>query len=321
MNTFSAKTAVSHAHSKLILVGEHAVVYGKPAIAVPFPLKVRSIVEESHGPVMIETAMYTGPMDSLPVKMEGISACIKETLQYLNKPFEGLRFRVDSSIPLGRGLGSSAAIAAAIVRSLFSFYEQKLSQKDLFHLVQIAETYAHGNPSGIDMAAVSSECPIWFQKGKVIVQINNVKPLYMVAADTGRMGDTHTAVGNVRKKYVLEPDKIQKSLNEIEKIVKAAKDALLKGDMQLLGDLMDRNQRELMTLGVSDKGLNELIETAKKAGALGAKLTGGGLGGCIIALAQSLENAEEIAQELMKSCAAESWYFSSESDILYVSQH
>jgi mevalonate kinase len=321
MNTVSSKTAVSHAHSKLILVGEHAVVYGKPAIAIPFPLKAWSRVENSHGPIMFESAMYTGHIDNIPVKMKGIAACIKETLHYLNQPFEGLLLRIDSAIPLGRGLGSSAAIATAIVRSLFSIYGQKLSQKELFYLVQIAETYAHGNPSGIDMAGVSSQYPIWFQKGEDILPIKSVQPLYMVVADTGRTGDTHTAVSNVRKKYVLEPEKIQKSLDEIEKIAEAAKDSLLKGDMYLLGKLLNSNQQELMTLGVSDGGLNALIDIARNAGALGAKLTGGGLGGCMIALAPSLEKAKVIADKLMKSGADKSWYFSSESDILYASQH
>jgi mevalonate kinase len=321
MNTVPAKIAVGEAHSKLILAGEHAVVYGKPAIAIPFPLKVRSMIEESLGTIMFESAIYTGPIDSMPMKMKGITACIKETLHCLNQPFEGLRIRMDSWIPIGRGLGSSAAIAIAIVRSLFSFYGKELSQNQLFSLVQIAETYAHGKPSGIDMAAVSSECPILFQKGKDVVPLITREPLYMVVADTGRIGDTHTAVEDVRKRYLLEPEKVQKSLDEIGKIADAAKDALLDGDMYLLGKLLDNNQQELMTLGVSDEGLNALIETARNTGALGAKLTGGGLGGCIIALARSLEHAKKIASELMKSGAVESWYFSSERDIFYASQH
>lgn len=320
MNTVSTKIAVSDAHSKLILVGEHAVVYGKPAIAIPFPLKVRSMIKESSGPITFESAIYTGPIDSIPVKMKGISACIKETLHYLNRPFKGLLIRIDSSIPLGRGLGSSAAIAIAIVRSLFSFYGQKPSQNELFSIVQIAETYAHGKPSGIDMAAVLSECPIWFQKGKEAAPLKAGRPLCIVVSDTGRIGDTHTAVENVRKRYLLEQSKVQKSLEEIEKIADAAKNALLDGNMNLLGKLLDGNQQELIALGVSDDGLNRLIETARNTGALGAKLTGGGLGGCMLALASSLEQARVIAKELMKYGASKCWYFSTDEDILYGSQ-
>jgi mevalonate kinase len=320
MNTVSTRIAVSEAHSKLILVGEHAVVYGKPAIAIPFPLKVRAVIENSSGAIMFQSDIYSGSVDSMPIKMKGITACIKETLSNLNQPLEGLYIRIDSAIPFGRGLGSSAATAIAIVRSLFSFYGQKLSQKKLVSLVHMAETYAHGNPSGIDMAAELSEYPIWFQKGKEPVPLRATRPLHIVVADTGRTGDTHTAVENVKKKYLVERTKVQKSLNEIERIVAEAKDALINGDIFLLGKLLDRNQEELITLGVSDYYLNELVKRAKNAGALGAKLTGGGLGGCMMALADSEEKAKLIADELMKSGASKSWYFSTEKDILYVSQ-
>jgi mevalonate kinase len=167
------------------------------------------------------------------------------------------------------------------------------------------------------MAAESSECPIWFQKERETVPLKVGGPLYIVVADTGRIGDTHAAVGNVKKRYLLESEKVQNSLDEIERIAKAAKEALLDGDMYLLGDLLNRNQEELITLGVSDDGLNGLIKNARNAGALGAKLTGGGLGGCMMALAGSLEQAKVIADELMKSGAAKCWYFSTEEDTFY----
>lgn len=320
MNSISNKKAQGEAHSKLILIGEHAVVYGKPAIAMPFPLKARSVVEKSFGSIMFESAIYTGLAEYMPEKMKGISDCIGETLRFLNQPFDGLNIRIESSIPLGRGLGSSAAVAIAVVRSLFSIFGQELSQRELFSLVQIAETHAHGNPSGIDMAVESSSCPIWFQKGKDIVPLVTGGPLYIIVGDTGRIGDTHKAVGNVREKYLLDPEKVQESLDLIGKIAAEARDVLMNGDMYLLGKLLDRNQEELIALGVSDDGLNMLIKAARKSGALGAKLTGGGLGGCMMALAPSMEKAEIIAGELMGSGASKSWYFSTEENVLYTSQ-
>lgn len=320
MNTVYKKAAAGEAHGKLILTGEHAVVYGKPAIGIPFPLKARSIVKGCSGNIMFKSAIYTGDVNSVPKKMNGILECIKETLHYLDRPFEGIQIEIDSEIPIGRGLGSSAAISTAIVRSLFSFYGQKLSQEELFTFVNIAETFAHGEPSGIDMAAVTSKAPIWFQKEKDTVQLKLVKPLYMIVADTGRIGDTRSAVENVKRKYSVEPEKIRSSLNKIEKIAGEAKAAILNGNVYLLGKLLDANQKELVTLGVSDNELNELIEAARNAGALGSKLTGGGLGGCIIALGKSLENAKVIAEDLMKAGASKSWYFSTDEDILYVSE-
>lgn len=310
MNTVSTKAAVGEAHSKLILFGEHAVVYGKPAIAIPFPLRVSSKIEKSIGAIVLKSEIYTGPIKNAPIKMKGISECIKETLRCIRKPFRNLTIEVESSIPIGRGLGSSAAIASAVVKSLFYFYEKKLSREELFRLVQIAETYAHGKPSGIDMAAVTSEGPILFKKEVGAAPLKLGCDLHLVAADTGRVGDTHRAVENVRKKYDLEPEKVKESLDEIESITKRAREALLKGDIDLLGKLMNANHKELITLGVSDEGLNTLTEKARKAGALGAKLTGGGLGGCIIALASSREQGLAISKELIKAGASQSWHFS-----------
>lgn len=320
MNTNSCKVAVSDAHSKLILVGEHAVVYGKPAIAIPFPLKASVSIEECHGELLVESGFYSGSIEKVPDKMSGISQCIKETLYLLNKNLEGLCIRICSEIPLGRGLGSSAAIATAVVRSLFSFYGQRPKEEELFYLVQIAETHAHGKPSGIDMNAVASEYPLWFMKGKETEYLIESKPLYIVVADTGRIGDTRTAVDNVRMKYFNEPEKVERSLKEIERIVKSARSALLEGNIKLIGQLLNENQQELMSLGVSDDILDSLIDTARSSGALGAKLTGGGLGGCMLALAGGMEQAEYISKRLMTAGAVKSWYFSTDKNLLYVSQ-
>lgn len=312
MNTISKKIAIGYAHSKLILVGEHAVVYGQPAIAIPFPLNVRSVIEQSAGNIMIKCPHYTGPIDKMPIKLEGIEACMKATLQYLDRPVKDILIRLDSTIPLGRGLGSSAAIAIALVRSLFSFYGQSPSKKELSSLVQIAEIYAHGNPSGIDMAAIASDSPIWFQKGKEAKPLSVAAPLYIVVADTGRISDTHSAVEHVREKVLIDPINMQKSMKLIGDIAYEAKNVLSYGNPYLLGKLMNKNQEVLTNLGVTDDGLNRLIEEAQNAGALGAKLTGGGRGGCMIALAQNLEHAKLISDQLIKSGADKTWYFSTE---------
>jgi len=319
MSLKSNKKAIGESYSKLILVGEHAVVYGKPAIAMPFPLKVRATVKESKGPIKFKSSLYRGYILEMPNTMRGIEECIKETLNFLKKPIKNLHITIDSLIPIGRGLGSSAAISIAIVRSLFSFYGQKLSKDILFSLVTVAETYAHGNPSGLDMIASYSEYPIWFKRGKESLTIKISEPFYIVVADTGRTGNTRRAVTNVKKRYDLDKSNIQKSLAKIERIAEDSKYALVNGDNNLLGRLMNLNQQELINLGVSDDNLNKLINVAINAGALGAKLTGGGLGGCIIALGRDLEHAQVVADELVKSGAEKSWYFSTENERLYVS--
>src|SRR5690625_1167167 len=126
----SEKTAVGTASSKLILVGEHAVVHGQPAIAIPFPLVgVESVVDQVPGKVQLDSTFYHGPLDLAPASLKGIVQCVKETLAFLNMPYKDLLIRIRSSIPPGKGLGSSASVAIAIIKSLFSFAEVKHKEK------------------------------------------------------------------------------------------------------------------------------------------------------------------------------------------------
>lgn len=306
-----------YSHSKLILTGEHGVVYGKPAIAIPFPLKVRCTIRKCSGVIRFESSIYTGNIYNMPVKLRGLSAVLKEALVILNKPFEGLLINIYSEIPIGRGLGSSASIATAIVRGIFSFYGQKLTKEQLFYLVNIGETYAHGNPSGIDMEAVSSDEAIYFRKDKKVEYIKSSKPFYIVVGDSGKIGDTRRAVENVHERSLLNPHKIESYIDEMGNLVEKSKDAFLAGDMNLLGGLLNSNQEILESIGVSDENLEKLIKAARAKGALGAKLTGGGLGGCIIALSNSLEDAKLISQELINSGGVKSWCFSTKENKLY----
>ncbi|NMD68679.1 mevalonate kinase [Bacillus sp. DNRA2] len=306
--------SIGSAHGKLILLGEHSVVYGMPAIAIPFTsLKVWATVEAIPDPLTFNCDFFQGPLVNVPVKLRGLAACITETLTRLNEPQSGLLITIHSSIPIGRGLGSSAAIALAIVKSLFAFFNKKLHHHTLMSLVHIAETYAHGNPSGIDMYTASSAKPLWFQKGRPIEALHIARPLYLVVADTGRFGDTHLAVSNVRKAFENHPKKTKESLAQLEMLTHEARLALARGERKRLGRLLDLAQAELIAIGVSDAGINHLIDVARNAGALGAKLTGGGLGGCVLALAKSLPHAKAMANRLMTAGACNSWYFKLEA--------
>jgi len=304
------KTAIGSAHSKLILVGEHAVVYGEPAIALPFPeIQVKAMIDPVHGPIRIDSSFYTGPLSSMPEKLQGIAVCIKKTCEKLGNDATGFRIQISSTIPIGRGLGSSAAIAIAIVRSLYAYFDQELARDELMELVDIAETHAHGSPSGIDMAAASSEVPIWFEKDKEIDYVQISTPLHLVVADTGRIGDTHAAVASIKEKYTVEFIKTKDSITHLGELTGHARKALREGDHAALGSILNRAQDELVKLGVSDESIDRLTKVAQKSGALGAKLTGGGRGGCIIALAKSIKHAKEIADALLVGGADQTWHF------------
>ncbi|MFB1050214.1 mevalonate kinase [Paraliobacillus sp. JSM ZJ581] len=304
------KTAIGSAHSKLILVGEHAVVYGEPAIALPFPsIHVKSVVTPHKGPVLLESNFYVGPLSSIPEKLKGIAACIEQTCKKLNKEPNHFRMYIKSTIPIGRGLGSSAAIAIAVVRSLYNFFNHPLDKSDLLALVHLAETYAHGTPSGIDMEAVSSDVPIWFEKEKSIEEVEINQAFHLVVADTGRIGDTHAAIASIKEKYKSITAQTKQSIKLLGHLTKEAKKALQDGNPLILGDILNRAQKELVSLGVSDAGIDHLVKIAHQAGALGAKLTGGGRGGCIIALAKHAAHAKTLAERFLHAGAAQTWHF------------
>lgn len=306
----SEQTAIGVAHSKLILIGEHAVVHGQPAIAIPFPLVgVEAAIEHRPGDVRLESKLFEGAMDEAPEPLLGIRNCVRATLQYLEIPYQDLLIRIKSSIPPGKGLGSSASVAIAVVRSLFAYAGRMYKKEELLELANISETYAHGAPSGIDTLTITSKCPVWFEKSGNVDYIKPSDDFYFVVADTGRIGDTRTAVESVANLLKVAPKKIQSKLNRLGVITHQARHALERASKHLLGQILDEAQKELEALGVSDAGLNKLIHFARQEGALGAKLTGGGNGGCIIALARNELHSRQLSEKLKRFGAHKVWPF------------
>ncbi|GIO24773.1 mevalonate kinase [Oceanobacillus sp. J11TS1] len=308
--TASEKTAIGIAHSKVILIGEHAVVHGQPAIAIPFPLiGVETVIEHVPGTVKMDSAFYHGPLHHAPEELEGIANCIYDSCKYLGIPYKDLLIRISSSIPAGKGLGSSASVAISVIRSLFNYCGRECSVEELLKLANVAETYAHGAPSGIDTLSITSDKPVWYEKEKPAEYIELGEDLHFIVADSGRIGDTRTSVESVARLLKSAPQRIHSKIERIGELTHNAKDALEKASKQILGQLLNEAQRELEVLGVSDAGLNKLIRFARDEGALGAKLTGGGNGGCIIALAQNEMHSKQLAEKLRRFGAAAVWPF------------
>jgi mevalonate kinase len=308
--TTSEQTAIGLAHSKLILIGEHAVVHGQPAIAIPFPLVgVESEIDYVPGAVKMDSAFYHGPLDSAPEALSGIVNCAKAALKQLGLPRKDLLIRIKSSIPPGKGLGSSASVAIAVVRSLFAYADEPYTEEELLELANISETYAHGAPSGLDTLTITSVSPVWYEKGREFCFIEPKQDFHFIVADSGRIGDTRSAVESVAELLKSAPKRIQASLDRIGEITHQARRALEKASKHLLGKTMNEAQKELEALGVSDAVLNRLIYIARREGALGAKLTGGGNGGCIIALARNEEHSHHLSETLRKLGAHAVWSF------------
>lgn len=220
---------------------------------------------------------------------------------------------------MGRVLGSSAAVATAIVRGIFFYFNRTLTQEELCSLVEISDSHAHGKPSVIDMMAVASNSPIYFKRQEGACSFTALKPLYLVVADSGKIGDTRRAVEKVKKNHLADSESIDAVVNRIGEITEKARETISGGELRNLGSLLHKNHEELKLLGVSNETIDRMVDTAMRAGAIGAKLTGGGMGGCMITLANTMADGEYISKELLKVGASKAWYFSTEGEEIYES--
>lgn len=296
------------ANGKIILMGEHSVVYGEPAIAIPFPAThIHVAVTEVEGPVQLDCVYYQGNLASAPKHLENLVAVVESTISELNQALKGLKLTIDSTIPVERGMGSSAAVAIATVRALFAYFSTPLTDETLLTLANVSETIAHGNPSGLDAAMTSGKHPLYYIKGKPFVPFPLSMSAYLIVADTGLKGQTRDAVASIAQLNQEDPTRTMDAIHQLGNLTREAKLAIESNIPVTLGLAMDTAHETLSFLGVSNDTLNHLVSTARSNGALGAKLTGGGRGGCMIALAADKEAAERISAALAAAGAVNTW--------------
>ena len=278
------------APAKIILFGEHAVVFDQPAIAVPVS-SLRAVASASPGPTGQGLRIVATGLDAtLPANVD--SAVVDNALTYaarlvldsLKMSPPDLVLRVDSAIPMASGLGSGAAVAAALIRVLCSAVGQSMPDDRLNDLVYEVEKMHHGTPSGIDNTVIVYESPVVYRRGEPVQRLEIGAPFTLLIGDTGRGALTRVAVGDVVRLVETEPIRYRPVIEAIGELVNAARRAILSGDVTALGPLMQANHDHLQTLTVSSPELDRLVEAALNAGALGAKLSGGGRGGNMIAL-------------------------------------
>lgn len=303
--------AVGTAHGKIILMGEHSVVYGEPAIAVPFPsVSVVATLTEKSGSITIESDYFTGELDQAPHSLDNLKAAVQVTCEALGQSASGFHMHIQSTIPPERGMGSSAAVAAAVIRSLYAHFHRDLDREQLLRLVNVSETIAHGNPSGLDAWMTSGEIPVYFQKEKPFEPLPLQMNAYLVVADTGQKGQTKDTVRDVSRLEQLYSEEARRIIRRLGALAEQAKVAIQEKNPVQLGECMKKAHSQLMTLTVSNAHLDRLVAAALYAGALGAKLTGGGRGGCMIALAADRMAAEKIAAALEHASAEQTWIHS-----------
>lgn len=295
------------ATGKAILLGEHAVVYGRPAIAVPLAaLSVTATAVPVTGESRLRSALYTGRMDAVPARLLPTATAASATLAALGAADTAVEVQIDSVIPAERGVGSSAAVAAAVVRAVAAMLGVALSSDEEHALIQNAERVAHVSPSGLDAHAVRAEGPIWFHERR-IEPVAVARPLTFVIADSGVAGRTREAVAAVRTLRESRPDEVDGVLDRLGALTSAARAQLAAGEIAALGAGMSEAHALLTSLGVGDPALDRLVRTAERAGAEGAKLTGGGRGGCVLVLATDDQHAADVAGALRAAGAAATW--------------
>ena len=285
------KLGVGQAHSKIILIGEHAVVYGYPAISLPL--------------LEVEVTCKVVPAES-PWRLyeeDTLSMAVYASLEYLDITEACIRCEIDSAIPEKRGMGSSAAISIAAIRAVFDYYQADLPHDVLEILVNRAEMIAHMNPSGLDAKTCLSDQPIRFIKNVGFTELEMDLSAYLVIADTGVYGHTREAIQVVQSKG---KDALP-FLHALGELTQQAEDAISQKDVERLGQILSQAHLHLKEIGVSSPEADHLVETALSHGALGAKMSGGGLGGCIIALADNLTHAQELAERLEEKGAVQTW--------------
>ena len=347
------------APGKIILFGEHAVVYGQPALAVP--------VSEVHADAEVSDIDRAGIWVDAPdiglheelsrlapdhplaavinsvfaalnidviaseakqsrITQEEIASSQKHAPR--NDVIKGLKIRITSTIPLASGLGSGAAVSVAIIRALSAHLGKPFANEKISALAYEVEKIHHGTPSGIDNTVVTYGKPIFFipapsalrasppqagekkspprsrggLKGGQITPLRVAKPFTIVIGDTGLPAPTKESVSDVRELWEENPQKMDALFAAAGSIAKTARQAIMGGHPERLGPLMNENHALLQEMTVSSRELDILTEASLKAGALGAKLSGGGRGGNMIALSTK-EKAPAIAEALLDAGA------------------
>jgi mevalonate kinase len=302
------------APGKVILLGEHAVVYGQPAIAVPIEQVVaRATVIDlpvaGSRPIVEIRAPDIGisaPLDQLPLQ-DPLRRAVELCLEALGEtPASSLQITINSSIPVAAGMGSGAAVTIALIRALSRHLGAPLSPARQSELAFEIEKLHHGTPSGIDNSVIAFDRPVWYERALGPQPFAIAHPFILVIADSGHAAPTAAAVAYVRQLLEADRAKIQPLIEAIGQLVRQARSAIDKGNLAALGRLMNQNHELLNRLGLSTPSLDQLIMAARQAGAAGAKLSGAGMGGNVIALVTA-DGYQPIQRALEAAGAVQVW--------------
>jgi mevalonate kinase len=305
---------VASAPAKVILFGEHFVVYGEPAMVIAIDKRAYARAENRddkriyiHSSNLNLTACLEGenfkvekgdPKEAR-IKFEPVKLAVQKVLEKHGENV-GLNIEINSTVPVAAGLGSSAAVVAAVTTAVSALLNVNISKEEVFRITYEAEKIVHGTPSGIDPAIATFGGALLFQMDTGFKPLEVKMDIPLVIGDTGIERSTRVQVDKVRELRERYPQIMESFTWAARQIVMRALEALKERDLETLGELMNINHALLYGIGVSDESLEWLINAARKAGALGAKLTGAGGGGCMIALARN-EKLEEVSEAIQRA--------------------
>lgn len=302
------------AHGKVILIGEHAVVYGRSAIAAAIDRQVRvSILAAEHegevgcGEGSVRdgapfTLIISSPEESEPSPQSTLLLqAVTRAADLLDVDLRGLKLRIDSDLPAAVGLGSSAALSVALVRALAATHSRALTADNVCSLAYELERLFHGFPSGIDNTVATHGGLVLFRRDAKARSLASSRAIPLVVAIGRAPRNTSTAVGRLRARWQENPGPHEACFDRIQDLAREAGDAIESADWPLLGRCFDTNHALLQELGVSTPELDEMVDLARSHGALGAKLTGGGGGGAIVCL------MDADPQQLVRVFTAAGW--------------
>ena len=289
---------------KAIVFNEHFVVYKIPAIVSAIGKYTLAKVEAVDKPGWkINDNRKATPNykeDKIDQQKDSIDRMIKKMDIDLSK--KGIEITLEGNLYCASGIGASAASCVAIARALDEHFQMDLTNEEINDIAFEGEKGYHGTPSGIDNTASTFGGLIWFEKGdnNLMDKISLQNPIEIVIGNTGKVANTSAAVAGVKDRKEKNKEKYQEIFNRAENIAYLAKDAFIDEDYKELGKLMNENHKLLQQIEVSSRELDFMVKLARDNGAYGAKLTGGGLGGNMIALTPGRDLQDRVATAIEK---------------------
>jgi mevalonate kinase len=290
---------------KVILFGEHFVVHGVPGIVSAIDSATDAEVTQTGNELVIRDERKAAKGYAEEKRLQQIES-IERMLKTMGlDPKLPLKIWVGGTLPGFSGLGASAASSVAIARAIVEELSLKLTNEQVNQIAYEAEKAYAGNPSGIDNTAATYGGLMWFKKNIAggpdnVERLRIRKPVEIVIGSTGKVANTKAMVAGVAERKKKNPAKYDQIFKQAENLAHAGRKALESYDLKKVGELVNENHRLLQEIEVSSRELDLLVDIARKNGAFGAKLTGGGGGGCMVALTPSKELQEKVASAIEK---------------------